>query len=215
MFSKLLVTGLLSLTTVSAFSMDAVKPASKAARSNDVASKYVLSASGKFSRIMKKSGLKCDITTNVSEFSVSGHKADLAMAYFKKEGNLHVLNNARGDMSQCPKTTQVMIVTAVKKYTVVSNTSDDSVIVNLTLDKAGNFKAWDNERAVLAVRNVKDYVNNTCFGKKGASFSSYTAFALKYDGSVVKVKGGEVERTTDSAYYTSLQDFKAANRVCE
>lgn len=210
MFSKLIVAGLLTLTTVSAFATTV-----KNARSNDVASKYILDDSGKLSRIMKGSGLKCDITTKVANFTVSAHKNDVAMIYFKKNGNLHILTNARGDLSQCPKANQGLLVAGIKKYTVVSNTSSESLVVNMTLDNGGNFKAWDNTHSLFTVKGVREYVNNSCFGQRGASFSSFTAFALKFDGSVVKIKGGLVEAKADNNYYASLQDFKASNRVCE
>lgn len=209
MISKMIITSLLALSTVSAFAETV-----KNARANDVASKYILADSGTFSRVIRASGLKCDITTNVADFKVSGHKNDVAMVYFKRKGDLFILRNISGDKDRCPKADKKVLVAGIRKYTVVSNASEETKIVNLTLDNAGNFRAWDNNRAVVNVAGIKDFVNNECFGKQGASFSSYTAFGIKYDGRVVKVKGRSANAVVDNVYYTSLSEFKASNNVC-
>jgi hypothetical protein len=208
MFSKLILTGLLVISSVTAFA-DVVKEG----RSNDIASKYILEDDGDFFRIVN--GNKCQITNGVSEFKISAHKKDVAMLYFKKDGNLYILKNITGSTGNCPKADKSVLVANIKKYTVVSNTTSDSEVVNLTLDSQGLFRAWSNTKSVFAIQNVKDYVNNTCFGTDGLSYSSYTAFAITYEGQVFKVKGGEADAKADKLKFSDLGQFKDFYNVCK
>lgn len=214
MFSKIILATVLATTTVSAFAYK-----EKNARANDVASKYILDDRGTLSRIVN--GRKCDITTKVNDFKVSSHKHDVAMIYFDKADknnpritNLHLLRNVKGATGQCPKADQGVLVSNIKKYTVVSNASSETLIVNLTLDKAGKLIGWDNNRAVITASGIKNYVNNDCFGSSGKSFSSYVAFGITHSGKIVKIKGSEIDKKVDPRSYSDIEDFKIQNRVC-
>jgi hypothetical protein len=188
---------------------------SKQARANDVASKYTLKKNGDFFRTIR--GNECQITSGVENFKVSQHPKDVAVAYYKKAGDLYVLHNVAGDTSQCPKTSKNMIVGSIKKYTVVSSTK--TIIVNMTLDRNGRFLAWDNKKALLELNSINTYVNNDCYGVDGKSHNSYVAFAISNSGKVTKVRGGEngiVQTVVDSSTrYADIEDFKRSNNVCK
>lgn len=209
MFSKLIISGLVALSTVSAFAID-----EKSARENDVATKYILEDDGDFFRMVK--GKKCQITTNVDNFKISAHKNDVAMLYFKKDGDLHILRNNKSEAGKdCPKADVKVLVKGIKKYTVVSNASATTEIVNLTLDHSGKLLGWDNTKAVITATNIKTYQNNECFGAKNKSFKSYAAFAISNSGRIVKIKGNEIDKKVDPNRYTDIEDFIRHNNVCE
>ena len=205
--SKLVLAGVLLVTGLST----AQAAQSKKARSNDLASEYILDDRGNFFR--KVRGNKCQITNRVESFKVSQHPNDAAVAYFKKDGDLYVLHNASRS-GQCPKTSKKVIVEDIKKYSVISSTN--TTVVNLTLDRNGKFLGWDNKRAVVRAYNVDTYKHNECFGVKKKSFKSYVAFAIDRHGSVLKVKGHNPGSSKWShKTYDSIKDFKRKERVCK
>jgi hypothetical protein len=192
----------------------------KQARDGDIASSYTLNKDGSFFRTTL-AGTKCEVTNNITDFKVSQHPNDLAMAYFVKDGDLYVLNNVKAvqdfvkiAFGECPKTTKKLIVSSVDKYTVVSN--QNTTVVNLTLATNGEFKAWDNNKAILTLSHINEYVNNECYGSKKASFSSYVAFAIDKNGFVYKIKGEKTESSKVSEKsYDSLKEFKKTENVCK
>lgn len=187
----------------------------KQARANDVASKYTLKSNGDFFRTVKKN--ECQITNKVESFKVSQHPKDAAVVYFKKDKDLYVLHNVTGDVSNCPKTSKKVIMSSVKKYTVVSNTK--TVIVNMALDIFGKLVAWGNTNVLITLNSVSNYVHNECYGVDGKSFNSFVAFAISKTGTVTKIRGGEngvVESKVDTnSKYADLEDFKRTNNVCK
>ncbi len=189
------------------------------ARKSDIATKYVLLKNGDLFR--EVNGKDCQITTNVLDFSVSSHPQDVAVIYFIRDENTPNLyvghnNDRNGD---CPKASTKRILSDIKKthgeydYSVVPNTN--TTIVNVALTRGGDFVAWENNRAVLSLRNVKDYSMHQKYGVKGAPFSSYVAFVLRDDGWVMKVKGEEPSESKwdTSQKYDSLKDFKSENKI--
>lgn len=182
----------------------------KNARSNDVASRYVLEDNGNFFRYVGRN--KCQITNRVDSFKVSQHKNDAAMVYFKRNGDLYVLHNASRS-GNCPKASKKVIMNDVAKYNVVSSTK--TTIVNLAVSRFGNFTAWDNNRALISKRGVKAYSMNNCYGT-GRSFSSYVAFAINSAGHIFKVKGKSPSSSKwdTSRRYNSVSDFVRKNNVC-
>lgn len=209
MLSKLVVSGLIVVSSFSALAID-----EKSARSNDVATKYILEDDGDFFRLVK--GKKCQITSDVDSFKISAHKNDVAMLYFKKNGDLHILRNNKSEVGKdCPKADVKVLVRGIKKYTVVSNASSDTEIVNLTLDQTGKLLGWDNTKAVISATNIRTYQNNECFGAKNKSFKSYAAFAISHGGRIVKIKGNEIDKKVDQNRYSDIQDFIRHNNVCE
>lgn len=193
----------------------------KKARSNDLASEYILKDNGDLFRIIKSNGNKCQITNRVQDFKVSQHPRDAAMIYFIKNGDLYVLNNNWQSRKPCPEAITKSIMSGVKKidgkykYTVVSNT--DTEIVNLALDDSFSrqFVAWDNKKVVFKSGNVVDYQNHGKYGVRGAPFSSYVAFALTRDRCIIKVKGKDPENSKAdcSRYFDSIREFKEVNGI--
>jgi hypothetical protein len=185
------------------------KEVTKKARPNDTASAYVLADNSTLYRVIR--GNRCAVTSNVESFKVSQHPNDAAMVYFKKNGDLYVLN-ASPATRQCPKAETRLIMTDVKKYSVVSNTN--TAIVNVALSYAGTFKAWNNTSAVLTVTNADEYQLNQNFGAEGKPFSSYVAFVhTARGGYIMKVKGNspEASKWDSSHYYSSVADFAQTN----
>lgn len=203
----------ISLVAIGLFSLMANAQEVKQARNNDVASKYVLESDGDFFRYVN--GNKCQITNDVQSFKVSQHPRDAAMVYFEKGNDLYVLNNA-SMTGNCPKAEKKVIMSSVKKYTVVSTT--DTEIVNMALSNGGRLTAWENKSVVFSADNIESYKHNDCYGQSGKSFNTFVAFAIKYSGRVVKIRGGAngraVEGVTDDSYYSDLADFTRSNNVC-
>jgi hypothetical protein len=75
--------------------------------------------------------------------------------------------------------------------------------------------------------SVKEYVNNNCYGQDGKGFSSYLAFAIKSNGTIVKVKenkevkldeGYEVETKYGQKYFktfSNIKEFQDVRKVCQ
>jgi hypothetical protein len=188
--------------------------ASKQARPGDVASRYVLERDGDLFRLVN--GRKCQVTNDVVDFKVSQHPSDLAVIYYiRQEGpraNLYVLHNTdrRGD---CPKAKKLEIMADVARdrgkyrYNVVSST--DSTAVSMALSRRGVFKVWSRDDTLIEKRRIKDYRLHDKYGKRGAPFSRYVAFALDRRGQLFKVDG---KRPRTSSYdrsqrYRRLDDF--------
>lgn len=220
--TKALATAALALTVFAGFSSTAqAEDVVKQARSNDVASEYVLEDDGDFYR---KVGVHtCQITTGVEEFKISRHPNDSAMVYFMKGGDLWVLHNAEiPGHGQCPKASKKMILPDIAKayskmrYTLVNTIKTTIVNAAMSTQQNGLFVAWDNTHAVFQANNVADYLMNTCYGTKGKVYNTYVAFVLTDDNKVIKVKGKSPEKSVvdNNKTYESLQEFKAANKVC-
>lgn len=210
-----LVAALLVLVAVPSFGAEDTKKA----RKNDVATEYQLKDNGDLFRVV--SGHKCQVTTKVLDFKVSQHPNDVAMIYFVRDENtpnLYVLHNAE-TTGNCPKTSKKLIESDLAKkngeyrYNVVSNT--DTTIVNVSLARNGDFKAFDDKALVLSQRNVADYVLHNSFGVRGAAFSSYVLFALNDGGFVLKVKGQTPAASNWdlSERYSNLQEFKTKYKI--
>jgi len=184
----------------------------KQARANDVASEYVLENNGDLFRIIRGTDIKCQVTTRVSDFKISQHPNDVAMIYFKRDGDLYLLRN--GDRrGQCPIANKSVLVTGVRKYSVVSTT--DTTIVNVALSNSGELAAWDNTNVRVSKSNVSDYKMYQYYGVSGKPFSTYVLFAINYGGSVLKVKGVNPEESKwdESRRFSSIDDFMVLNRL--
>jgi hypothetical protein len=182
----------------------------KKARANDVADTYVLTDSGTLYRTVN--GRRCDVTTNVANFKISQHPNDLAMVYFKKNGDLYVLGRSFPTYNGCPKANTKILLESVKKYSVTSNTK--TTVVNVALSESGKFVAYDNFAPVLTVSGADDYQMNQNFGAEGKAFSSYVTFVhTARGGYIMKVKGNspEASKWDTSRYFSSIRDFKEAN----
>ena len=193
----------------------------KQARSNDVASQYVLEDDGDFFR--KVGDHTCQITTNVDEFKISRHPNDAAMVYFVKGGDLWVLHNADiPGHGQCPAASKNMIMEDIAKvsskmrYTLVNTIKTTIVNAAMSTQFGGFFVAWDNTKPVFQAADVKDYLMNTCYGTKGKVYNTYVAFVLTDDNKIIKVKGKSPENSIvdNNRTYESVQEFKAVNKVC-
>jgi hypothetical protein len=215
---NLLVLATLVVTSViaSAFAADETKEA----RKSDVAFKsYTLKKNGDLFR-ETVAGTDCQVTSNVTDFKISQHPSDAAVAYYLQAGNLVALHTVKTNSDvrklvkgDCPKKDAKVIMANVEKYTVVSNT--DTTIVNMAVTKYGEFTAWENVSPVLTLKNIATYVNNECFGTK-KSFTSYVAFAINTNGFVYKIKGDKPQDSKVTAKtYSSLKQFKDAENVCK
>ncbi len=157
----------------------------------------------------------CTVTTRVQSFKVSGHPNDAAIAYYKRDGDLFVAHKQKWNGYSCPSTSKNEILPNVTKYTVVSSTKMENLVVNMALSSNGNFRAWDNTRVVISLSGIKKYVNNECFGVEGASYSTYVAFAITYAGKVYKVKGKSSSSVLTDESYADLTAFKNKEKVCK
>ncbi len=185
----------------------------KEARQNDVASKYILDDAGNFFRIVR--GNKCQITNAVEDFKISQHPGDVAMVYFKRQGDLYLLKNHDGDrLAQCPKANKSVLVKSIKKYSVVPDTS--SLVVNYTLDNAGKLVGYTNTAVFNTVTGVRDYSHNECYGQAGRSFSTIAVFGIQFNGTIVKMRAKTKEVDFDRELnYSSIADFKNYRNVCK
>lgn len=214
-FARSLIVSSLSLLFVACGmqnDLSTLNDQTKNARSNDVASRYVLEDNGNFFRFVGNQ--KCQITNNVDSFKVSSHPNDAAMVYFERDNDLYVLHNA-SRTGNCPKASKKVITSNVAKYNVVSSTQ--TTIVNLALSKSGTFTAWDNTTPVVSKTGVKSYSMSQCYGVSGKSFSTYVAFAINSAGHIFKVKGKSPGSSNwdTSARYNSVDEFVRKNNVCK
>jgi hypothetical protein len=209
-FQSALVAVLFLVVAAPSFAKDVTKQA----RSNDVASEYLLKDNGDLFRVIR--GRKCQVTTNVVDFKVSQHPNDVAMIYYVRDENtpnLYVLHET-DRFGDCPKTSKKLILADLMKksgdykFSVVSNTN--TTIVNVALSRRGDFIAWDNTNSVLSAENVEDYTMHQKFGVSGAPFSSYVLFAINHRGQVLKVKGNAPRgsKWDTSETFNSLKEFK-------
>lgn len=204
---------LFSIVLMGLFSVMLSAQEVKQARKNDVASQYTLKSNGDLFRTVGRN--ECQVTNNVKSFKISAHPNDVAMIYFEKENDLYLLKNGQ-NTGNCPKAEKSLLLSNVKKYTVVPNTN--TKIVNIALSEAGQLGAWSNNTVLINENGVKNYIHNNCYGSEGKSFSSYVAFAIKYNGKVLKIRGGSngrVEVTEDNDRYDDVQEFTRKNNVCE
>lgn len=187
----------------------------------EVADSYTLMPDGDFFRDVN--GIKCQITSKVDDFKVSGHPNDAAVAYFVKGGDLWVVNpSAEPAVGNCPKTVAKVITQNVAKsgsnydYWVTSSTN--TTVVNSVRDSNGRFIAWDNIKPVYFSDRIVDVDMNQCFGVQGKGFSSYVAFLLTRNNTVIKIKGHPSDKDfskEDTGSFTSLDQFRAKNNVCK
>ena len=193
----------------------------KEARKSDTADRYMLGHDGTLYR--RINGANCAVTSGVKDFKISQHPNDVAVIYYRKNGDLYMVNKdkERRTRGQCPSAegNTKKLMSNVKKYTVTSNT--DTTIVNAALSKSGQFSAWDNVQVVYSDINVDDFTMNSCFGAKGKSFSSYVLFTLDRYNNISKVKvNKEYKYLRDDSKvnrerFDSISDFKDRNKVCE
>ncbi len=190
------------------------------ARRNDVADRYMLGNDGTLFR--RINGATCSITSGVQDFKISQHPNDVAVIYFKKNNDLHLLNmdRERRPNGQCPSSAGNIrkLMENVKKYTVTSN--QNTTIVNAALDESGNFRAWDNTRVVYSDRSVEDFQMNQCFGTAGKSFSSYVLFTRDSSDNITKVRVSNGLFTRDESNvvrqrHESIRSFVEQQRVCQ
>lgn len=166
--------------------------------------------------VILRSGLRCQITSNVDDFKMlprGGH----VLAYETKSGELVMLrsgdDNARQCYSQKDRKTEVTDQQArVVKWNVVS--AADVPVVLIALDKNGFVKMYDmsgNEVSGLGVRNVEEYRLHPCHGKRGVPFNSKIAFAYG-NGRVVTIEPSG-RFVLDQRTYSSATDFIEKNKI--
>lgn len=192
----------------------------KEARKNDTADRYMLGHDGTLYRRINKA--TCAVTGNVQSFKISQHPNDVAVIYYKKNGDLYLVNKdkeVRG-RGQCPSAegNTKRLMKDVKKYTVTSNT--DTTIVNAALDNSGVFSAWDNVKVVYTDSTIEDFQMNECFGVKGKSFNSYVLFTLDRFDHISKVKVTKEKYLKDDSKlttekYSKISTFKDKQNVCQ
>lgn len=206
---------LVALTTVSAFAKDDIV---KNARKGDVASQYILDASGNLFRMVGNN--KCQITNNVEDMKISAHPQDKAMMYFIKNADLYVLHNAERT-GQCPKASTKVITENVAhtynkktrentnyRYNVVSNTK--TAVVNVVLTESGYLEVWGDVKKLGYQDGVVDYSMYNYYNVKGKPYSSYVLFALTYNGCILKVDGDNVDQSKLDCErkWSSIKEFK-------
>ncbi len=203
------VLGLISLF----FSFTALSQSYYTARSNDIAKKYILEANQDLFRTVR--GNKCQVTTNVESMKVSQHKADVAMVYYVRNSDLHMLTNQNlYSASNCPKTNKTELMSEVKEYSIVP--SSESKYVNFALNHRGQLQGWaESGSPLFSISRIVDYSHNNCFKKAGMPFSSYVVFAIKTNGQIVKIKGNgsNTWNKTTTESYSSIKEFKKKNNL--
>lgn len=192
----------------------------KEARKNDIADRYMLDANKNLYR--RINGLDCVVTNNVQDFKISQHPNDVAVIYFKKNGDLYLVNKDREyrPSGQCPsaKGNTKVLMQNVAKYTVTSNIN--TTIVNSAVDHNGYFVAWDDQKVIYKDNGVEEFTMNSCFGSQGKSFSSYVLFT-RHHREITKVKvseAGKYIKDNSAAApesYDSIKAFTAKNKVCK
>lgn len=192
----------------------------KEARKNDTADRYMLGHDGTLYRRINKA--TCSVTSGVQDFKISMHPNDVAVIYYRKNGDLYLVNKdtERRGRGQCPSAegNTKRLMKNVQKYTVTANV--ETTIVNAALDEAGNFSAWDNNYVVYKDTNIEDFSMNTCYGSKGKSFSSYVLFTIDRYGQISKVKVNKEKFLRDdsrigSERFNKIHDFKEKYKVCQ
>lgn len=189
----------------------------KNARKNDFADQYILDRKGNLFRLVD--GQKCQVTDKVTSFKISQHPTDSAVIYYERENDLYVVHNQGTKSGNCPSVSKKKIMSNVKEYSVIPNR--DTFIVNAALSSSGQFSAWEDVKPAYTDNNVSDYVINTCYKQKGKSFNTIVLFTIDRSGFVTKVRVEEgsfgytynKSNETDRRY-SSLQDFKEKERVC-
>ncbi len=196
----------------------------KAARSNDVATKYILKDNGDLFRVMKVTGLTCQVTSAVQDMKVSQHPNDAAMIYYIKDSNLYYLQNAEISYN-CPKSIKKVLLQDIKridgkfKYGIVSSTKSD--IVNVALTYNGKFVVWVDTRSLYTAYSVSNYKMNPCFGEAGKRFSRTSVILISRDGVVTRLEGkrsnsGDLSAETDhSRRYSNIEEFVRAKQMCK
>ena len=192
----------------------------KEARKNDIADRYMLDSKKNLYR--RINGLDCAVTSNVQDFKISQHPNDVAVLYFKKAGDLYMVNKDKEyrPNGQCPsaKGNTKVLMQNVAKYTVTSNIN--TTIVNAAVDHNGYFVAWDDQKPVYKDTGVEEFQMNSCFGTKDKSFNSYVLFT-RHHRDVTKVKVSESGKyIKDSSAeapesYDSIKAFSQKNKVCK
>lgn len=190
----------------------------KEARPNDRAEAYLLLRNKDFFRVFTAERgriVKCQITNAVEDFKVSSHSDDAAMIYYRRDGDLYVLNNGSGFDGDCPSQVKKKIMDDVEKYNVVSNASrsDDSnqVIVNMALSRQGRFVAWFNSDVAARLSGIQSYQMNNCYGSRGKNFSNFVAFAEGNYGVYAVRENGKVNEYENS----TIESFKRSQNVCQ
>ena len=179
----------------------------KRARSTDIATEYRLEGTDLYRMV---DGQKCQVTTDVIEFKVSQHPDDAAVIYYLRRergaANLYSLENTDGG-GQCPKAKKHRILDDIArsggryKYSVVPSAKAE--IVAVALSRQGTLVAWDEQTAVVEEQGVEDYRLHDRFGKAGAPFRRYVAFAIDSAGFVLKLDG----RAPRGSRYDSQQPY--------
>lgn len=195
----------------------------KEARSNDVATEYVLGYDGTLFRRMPGYRNLCPVATNVNDFKISKNPQDDALIYFTVsrfgQEDLYALNRDSNGFMSCLAPNIEPLMRDVKKFTVVS--SAKTQIVNIALDKKGNLKAWGRRDLLLTANGIQEYSMNQCNDQIGRRFSSYVAFAESADGRILKIDGDRPrewkftqERYFDGNRKSAIQMFKMREDVC-
>jgi hypothetical protein len=192
----------------------------KQARKNDTADRYMLAHNGTLFRRINSA--VCAITDGVEDFKISQHPNDNAVIYYRKNGDLYMVNKDLEvkPQGQCPsaKGNTKPLMLGVTKYTVTSNLN--TTIVNSALDRTGTFHAWDNSKVVYRDVGVEEFTMNECFGSKGKAFNSYVLFTRDSGNYVTKVKVSngtfvkDASSTSQNRFY-SISSFQENQGVCK
>ena len=214
---KSLASALFLLTLVSIMPVGASADGAKKPRYNDTNAQLYTLNHGILARQIN--GLTCMISNSVSDFKISTHPLDSALVYFERintfgrpdlyefHGNSPAELKISARTRNCPPANTEVAMRDMKKYTVVSNpvprnkgellVYSQANIVNLAVDYQGNLKAWGTtgNAPVFQLADIVDYRMNLNYGHKGASHSSYVAFAISGSGYVVKIDGIHPEKS--------------------
>jgi hypothetical protein len=183
----------------------------KTARSGDLASQYLVDQQGGLFRMVGNQ--KCQITSGVSDVKIPAHTADPSMAYFVAGNTLFALDPGQPSGS-CPKASKRKLVDDVAQFSLVSSSQSDLVMV--ALDRSGRLSMWDSAGDRTFLDGVSDFALNSCFGARGKAFSTYVGFAIDDSGNVTKLSGTIAGAPRpDGRSYSSLDEFRRGNRVCQ
>ena len=200
----------------------------KEARANDEVSKYGLSDSGEFYRIMRggTKDIKCAVTGGVEDFKISGHPEDAALVYFVKKNSsggadlyYSQKNGIAASGNNCPKADAKLLMKDVAKvhgkysYGVISK--EDTNLVNYALDGNKTFTAWPRSSqfgAPVQVGGIEAVTQNGCYGEKGKPFSKKIAFLQKDDGTVLTLESDG--KIVAQGKFSDIKEFKKAKNVC-
>jgi hypothetical protein len=195
--------------------------------------RYELMASGNFFRFLKKSDgseLKCQITSGVKDFKMSGHKRDMSLLYFVKtvsgEDDLLKLDAAAtyDGGNSCPKTTSYKILDNLStvngdyRYSIVSNSSSvDATEIFMFAKAADKVIGFGLGSVIWEWPKASSYSLNACFGSDAKSFNNYVAFLLYEDsGKLLKIHGQDPygKSKEDQLSWNNYADFRAKYDVC-